>query len=105
MLKYIDCGKDCFSFFRINENEFHYDMRDYYSEITEENYWYMLDVLPPLFMHGKAFLMLERNKGCLTNGAIAIAGKYYVFSIAIKDFQKTIIELLREHGLKKKCLK
>ena len=97
MLKYIDCSKNCFNFFKKNENKFQYKMQNYYSQITEQNYWYMLCCMPPLHMHGKAFLMSELNSGNLTNGAIEIAGKYYVFVIAVKDFKKTIIELLQRH--------
>ena len=81
--KKIQC-KDFYDFARINREEYGYRMCDTYSEISEDDYYYMLEVLPPHAMIGTAFAMSEFNTRSLTNMAIKVNNRYYV---AVIDFE------------------
>ena len=71
-----------------------YNFKNTYCEITEEEYWYMLEVLPPAKMDGGAFLMSEHNHGPLVNGAVMFGSslkktdddKFYIFTIDANDW-------------------
>ena len=73
-----------------------YSFKNTYCEIKEQNYWYMLEVLPPARLEGSIFLMCERNKGNLVNGAVMFGDslrkketdKYYIFTISFLDWCK-----------------
>lgn len=62
----------------------------HYLEITEENYWYFLEMLPPLQMKDNSFYMQEFLKGNLTNFFYSKNNKYYVtvkkFNLSREDF-------------------
>jgi len=80
---------DFYKFCKANK-ESGYNFKNVYTEIDEDQYWYMLEVLPPYSMIGTAFLMSEFNKGSLVNGAIKLNNKYYVFAIDVHDFKECI---------------
>lgn len=52
-------------------------------EIREEEYWYFLEVLPPLAMTLAGFAMSEFTTGNLTNAFFKINGGYYCMTIAV----------------------
>lgn len=52
-----------------------------YFEIEEDEYWYFLEVLPPLDMQGGGFSMIEFATGDLTNAFFKIDGRFYCMTI------------------------
>ncbi len=52
-------------------------------EIREEEYWYFLEVLPPLAMTPAGFAMSEFTTGNLTNAFLHINDSYYCATIAV----------------------
>ena len=75
-----------------------YFFKNTYTEISKDDYWYMLEVLPPAKMSGSAFLMSERNYEFLTNGAFTFSnslkespeGKFYIFTIDSRQWKEAI---------------
>ena len=70
--------------------------QDRYTEISEDDYYHMLEVLPPLewkhhaLWKHHAFMMCEFNTRSLTNMAIMIDNKYYLAVIDKHDFDNAI---------------
>lgn len=63
------------------------NLKSHYIEITEENYNYFLEVLPPLKMNSKGFYMQEFLTENLTNYYYIENNKYYV---TVKEFNFNI---------------
>jgi len=75
-----------------------YNFKNMYTAISQEDYWYMLEVLPPARMYKSAFLMCEHNTGLLVNGAVMFGDslkespedRYYVFTISSADWDEAV---------------
>lgn len=52
-------------------------------EISQEEYWYFLEVLPPLAMTSAGFAMSEFTMGNLTNAFFHIGGQFFCMTIAV----------------------
>ena len=59
------------------------------AELTEDEYWYFLEVLPPLRFDGTNFYMLEFLTGDLTYYIFKEDGKYFV---EVKEMIRTVEE-------------
>lgn len=53
-------------------------------EVSGEEYWYFLEVLPPLAMTSAGFAMSEFTMGNLTNAFLTIGQQFYCVTIAIE---------------------
>ncbi len=66
----------------MSEKEFTKIERDHYlstpaKEITKEDYWYALEVLPPMHYQNGSFLMSEFMSGPYTEQYIEMCGRYF----------------------------
>jgi len=70
-------------------------------EITEERYWEMLEILPPMkwrTVEGvEMFLMREFNSGTFTNQFAKANGKFYEKTVDAYDESTWILQLLKDN--------
>lgn len=62
-------------------------------EIEEAEYWYFLEVLPPMDFRPNAFSMCEFSTGNLTNAFLKLGNRYFCLTIERKnsvDFETQI---------------
>ena len=62
-------------------------------EITHEEYWYFLEVLPPLYQSGGAFAMSEFIRGDLTNAFFEFVGRFFCVTIAV-DCENSVEDVI-----------
>lgn len=68
-----------------------------WTEITEEDYNYSLNVLPPIYVIGvDGFLMSEFYSGNITAGFIELNGRYFGKYVVAKHWSLEVQELLEE---------
>lgn len=48
-----------------------------YAEITNEVYWYFLEILPPIQFRNGHFAMIERQRDNITSAFFEIAGRFF----------------------------
>ena len=73
------------------------DIEGLKSQISEEEYWEMLEILPPLKHNKSSFFMCEFQTGDLTTQFWKEEGRYYAMVV---DFRKTFPKMSnREYSL------
>lgn len=85
--------KDAFEFCKWNQEVMSYGAEKVYCEISEDDYWYFLEILPPYKMVGTAFLMSEFNTGDKTNGFVKFKNKYFAFVCCVQDFESMVLAI------------
>ena len=76
-------------------------------EITEQRFWDMLEVLPPVTWHttsdGESFKMCERTAGAITGIYVRIGKRYFTFSDDIRTPHRECCRRVAEHIARSKA--
>ncbi len=87
--------KSFFDFAKENEENHSYSGKHLYAEIPEDDYWYMLEVLPPLRMQGEAFILGECVTANLYYMGLKWKGKCYATLIDAREWSHAVTDFLR----------